>query len=278
LENQVFAPTVTRGKDLIWARAARVTGRPYLVRAAEEHSGPHSPWFWQGNLQGGGVLNDMMCHSVEAARYLLTDPKKSRSSLKPVKVQATIASLKWSKEKYAKELTQLSPEIDYTNHPSEDYAHATITFKDEDNNSLIAELTTSWCFVGAGLRLSFEMLGPEYSMKANTLSSGLDVFLSRRIQSSQGEDMVEKQNAEQGLMPVVPDEESTYGYTAENRHMVESFLLGQKPLLTFEDGVEVVKILMACYYSAQEERTINFDEAGLDEFIPDVAKGTWKPL
>lgn len=39
LENQVFAPTVTRGKDLIWARAARVTGRPYLVRAAEEHSG-----------------------------------------------------------------------------------------------------------------------------------------------------------------------------------------------------------------------------------------------
>jgi predicted dehydrogenase len=63
-----------------------------------------------------------------------------------------------------------------------------------------------------------------------------------------------------------------------HRHMVESFLLGQKPLLTFEDGVEVVKILMACYYSAQEERTINFDEAGLDEFIPNVAKGTWKPF
>lgn len=39
LENQVFAPTVTKGKDLIWSRAARVTGRPYLVRAAEEHSG-----------------------------------------------------------------------------------------------------------------------------------------------------------------------------------------------------------------------------------------------
>lgn len=39
LENQVFAPTVTKGKELIWARAAKVTGRPYLVRAAEEHSG-----------------------------------------------------------------------------------------------------------------------------------------------------------------------------------------------------------------------------------------------
>ncbi len=47
---------------------------PILARAAEEHSGPHMPWFWEGELQGGGVLNDMMCHSVEVARYLLTPP------------------------------------------------------------------------------------------------------------------------------------------------------------------------------------------------------------
>lgn len=62
LENQLFSPGVTRGRDLIWARGAALTGRPYLARAAEEHSGPHMPWFWQGQLQGGGVLNDMMCH------------------------------------------------------------------------------------------------------------------------------------------------------------------------------------------------------------------------
>ena len=60
LENQVFAPSVTRGKEIIWARGAKTTGRPYLARAAEEHSGPHMPWFWEGELQGGGVLNDMM--------------------------------------------------------------------------------------------------------------------------------------------------------------------------------------------------------------------------
>ncbi|HXV17337.1 MAG TPA: Gfo/Idh/MocA family oxidoreductase, partial [Gemmatimonadaceae bacterium] len=65
LENQLFAPDITRGKELIWARGAALTGRPYLARAAEEHSGPHMPWFWQASLQGGGVLNDMMCHSVE---------------------------------------------------------------------------------------------------------------------------------------------------------------------------------------------------------------------
>src|ERR1043166_7359732 len=52
LENQVFAPAVEVGRNLLWARGAKLTGRPYLARAAEEHSGPHAPWFWQGKLQG----------------------------------------------------------------------------------------------------------------------------------------------------------------------------------------------------------------------------------
>jgi predicted dehydrogenase len=48
LENQVFSPALVKGKDVIWSRAAVTTGRPYLARAAEEHSGPHEPWFWSG--------------------------------------------------------------------------------------------------------------------------------------------------------------------------------------------------------------------------------------
>ena len=43
LENQVFSPSITRGKEIVWARGAATTGRPYLARAAEEHSGPHMP-------------------------------------------------------------------------------------------------------------------------------------------------------------------------------------------------------------------------------------------
>ena len=88
LENQVFAPSITRGKEIIWARGAATTGRPYLARAAEEHSGPHMPWFWEGSLQGGGVLNDMMCHSVEEARFMLTEPRKPRNSIKAISISA----------------------------------------------------------------------------------------------------------------------------------------------------------------------------------------------
>ena len=57
LENQVFSPSITRGKEIVWARGAATTGRPYLARAAEEHSGPHMPWFWEGALQGGGAVS-----------------------------------------------------------------------------------------------------------------------------------------------------------------------------------------------------------------------------
>ena len=81
LEDQLFSPGLERGHAIAWARGAALSGRPYLARAAEEHSGPHMPWFWQGELQGGGVLNDMMCHSLEVARFLLTKPGAPRTCL-----------------------------------------------------------------------------------------------------------------------------------------------------------------------------------------------------
>ncbi|HMI45961.1 MAG TPA: Gfo/Idh/MocA family oxidoreductase, partial [Gemmatimonadaceae bacterium] len=278
LENQLFSPDITRGRELVWARGASLTGRPYLARAAEEHSGPHMPWFWQGNLQGGGVLNDMMCHSVEVVRHLLTKPGDPRSSIKPVRINANIASLKWSRPKYAKLLAEtMGKDVDYTKRPSEDFARATIEYEADSGETLIGEVTTSWSFIGAGLRLSAELLGPEYSMSWNTLDSSLKMFFSREVKGKSGEDLVEKQNAEMGLMPVVADEASVYGYTAENRHMARAFLRGEKPMLTFDDGFEVVQILMAAYMSAETGRTLEFPPKGLESFIPAVAKGSWNP-
>jgi predicted dehydrogenase len=278
LENQLFAPDITRGRELIWARGAALTGRPYLARAAEEHSGPHMPWFWQGSLQGGGVLNDMMCHSVEVVRHLLTKPGAPRSSIKPRRISAHIASLKWSRPGYAKRLTEtMGKEVDYTKRPSEDFARATIEYEADSGETLVGEVTTSWSFVGAGLRLSAELLGPEYSLSWNTLDTSLKMFFSREVQGKSGEDLVEKQNAEMGLMPVVADEAAAYGYAAENRHMTRAFLRGERPMLTFDDGLEVVQILMAAYMSAQKGQTLEFPPSGLESFVPDVAKGNWAP-
>lgn len=278
LENQVFAPHVSRGKTLAWARGAATTGRPYLARAAEEHSGPHMPWFWQGQLQGGGVLNDMMCHSALVIRHLLTEPGASRESVRPRKITGHIASLKWTRPAYAKKLSaMMGTAVDYTKAPAEDFASVMVEFETEDGLRVLGEATTSWSYVGAGLRLSAELLGPEYSLRWNSLDSGLTLFFSREVKGAQGEDLVEKQNAEIGQMPVVPDEAAAYGYEAEDRHFVRAFQGKEQPLLTFEDGVEVVRILMAAYKSAELGRTLDFESVDLDAFIPAVAQGTWRP-
>jgi predicted dehydrogenase len=278
MEDQIFTPAIDVGRKILWARGVPSAGRPYLARAAEEHSGPHKPWFWMGDLQGGGVLNDMMCHCVLVVRHMLTKPGAPYTTVRPVRITAHIASLKWSRPEYARQLAKnMGKEVDYIKHPSEDFASATIEYETDSGTTAIGEVSTSWSFVGAGLRLSAEMLGPEYSMTWNSLDTGLKIFLSRALHGQEGEDLVEKQNAESGQMPVLPDEAIAYGYAAENRHLVRSFLYGTKPALTFEDGLEVVQILMAAYQSAEQGKTIKLPARGLESYKPLVAQKKWKP-
>jgi predicted dehydrogenase len=114
-------------------------------------------------------------------------------------------------------------------------------------------------------------------MSVNTLQTEAQVFLSRNLQGEAGEDLVEKQNAEQGLMPVLADEAFTYGYIDENRHMVRAFLRGEAPAETCRDGLVVAELLMASYLSAEQGETVQLPDATLDEFVPQVAQGTWSP-
>jgi predicted dehydrogenase len=235
------------------------------------------PWFWQGEKQGGGVLSDMMCHSVEVARHLLTEPGKDRSSLRLISANATVASLKWTRPDYARRLREMmGPEVDYASRPAEDFARGTLLLEDEQGQKVMIECSTSWAYVGPGLRIQIELLGPEYAMELSTLNTGLKIFLSRNIRGTEGEDLVEKQNAEQGLMPVLEDEAGIYGYTAENRHMVEAFRKGQRPAETFHDGVAVVEMLMALYRSAELGCTVALPDAELESYVPPVARGEYR--
>ncbi|HEX3700752.1 MAG TPA: Gfo/Idh/MocA family oxidoreductase [Phenylobacterium sp.] len=272
LENQVFSSAVERGKEIVWRRAAPLAGRPYLARAAEEHAGPHEPWFWQGARQGGGVMSDMMCHSVEVGRFLLTAPDAPRDSLTVKAVQGQVAHLKWTQARYAKQLARDFKGVEMARQPVEDFARATITLEDAEGHELIVEASTSWSYVGPGLRIDLALLGPEYSMEFSSLNPGLKVFLSRAISGGQGEDLVEKQNAEQGLMPIVEDEAGIYGYIGENRHMVDCFRHGRTPIETFVDGVEVTKMVMALYKSAETGAVVRLPDASLETYVPAPAR------
>ena len=276
LENQVFSPAVVRGREILWKYGAKYAGRPYLARAAEEHGGPHASWFWNPTISGGGVLLDMMCHSFEAARCMLLDPSKPKDSLKPKKVSAEIASLKWTRPEYIEQLKKTYG-VDYSKVPAEDYATAVVVYEDDEGNIVLSETHTSWSFIGAGLRLTFEVLGPEYSLWINTLQPELFVFFSRNVKIPPSEEFVEKQNADQGLMPTIPDEAVTYGYQGENRYMVECFLKREQPAENWYDGLLIVQLMMAAYKSAEEGKKIDFKPEELETYVPKVAKGEWNP-
>jgi len=276
LENQVFAPAVMRGREAIWRHGARFAGRPYLARAAEEHGGPHSPWFWDPRLSGGGVLLDMTCHSLEADRCLLSDPEKPNEALKPLSVQSMTASLKWTREPYRSRLKE-DYGVDYGEAPAEDYALTIVEYEDDKGAPVLSEARTSWSFSGPGLRLTFEVLGPEYSVSINSLQQELNAFFSRGVKVPPSEEFVEKQAAEQGLMPIVPDEVVAYGYQSEDRHMVESFVRGEPPAEDWGDGLLVAQLMMAAYMSSERGEKIPFDPGALKGYSPKVASGEWDP-
>lgn len=53
-------------------------------------------------------------------------------------------------------------------------------------------------------------------------------------------------------------EAGVYGYTDENRHIVECFRKGEKPMENFEDGLAVIEILMGLDRAAESGETIRF--------------------
>ena len=62
-ENQIHMQSVQVSLAQL-AGVSQAMGPLTLARAAEEHAGPHSAWFWDPTQQGGGVLSDMGCHSI----------------------------------------------------------------------------------------------------------------------------------------------------------------------------------------------------------------------
>ena len=59
--------------------------------------------------------------------------------------------------------------------------------------------------------------------------------------------------------------------------MVQSFANGNRPEENFDDGLEVTRLLMAAYMSAEQEKTIKLPNSDIDTFIPAVARGEWNP-
>ena len=220
-ETEVFAPCVVKARESIESGAV---GRVLWVRSRESHSGPHSPHFWDIEKTGGGALNDLGCHCVEAARYFFGKEDKV------TEVMAWGANL-----------------VHTAKTKGEDNALLVLKFK----SGGIAHCELSWTTKG-GLDLRNEIHGSEGSLFTDvTRGTPIGSFTTK----SAGY-VVEKADIDFGWTRPLPEEAFAYGYQAEMRHFVECVRDGKTPRETYEDGYVVNRILDAGYKSMRSNKWV----------------------
>lgn len=196
-------------------------GKVTWARAREAHPGPHSAWFWDQELAGGGAIVDLGCHCIEIIRNFVG------KQVRPVEVVC------W---------------IDTLVHPieAEDNGIALIRFE----NGAIGQFEVSWTFRG-GMDLRDEVAGTEGTISLNHfLRTGFEMFST----GAGGEYVAEKAETESGWLFPVGDEVSELGYADMFTAMFEAMDRGVEPEETFYDGYVVNAVMDACYRSAASKQ------------------------
>ncbi len=218
LEDLVYTPKTL--KALASVRDGSL-GKILWVRSRETHPGPHSSWFWNKELAGGGAIVDMGCHCIEIARSFIG------KNIRPIEVVC------WG-------ATQVHP-ID-----SEDHAIGLVRYE----NGAIGQFEVSWSFRG-GMDLRDEVVGTEGTIWLNHwLRTGIEMFSSVGSQTY----VAEKSESSKGWMFPVGNEVSALGYLDMFEDMLNAFDAGQTPRETFFDGYVVNSIVDAAYRSIQSKR------------------------
>ncbi|MHC4324530.1 MAG: Gfo/Idh/MocA family protein [Planctomycetota bacterium] len=276
-ENQLHMPCVIEARNQL-ASVEQSMGSVHLSRSAEEHGGPHEPWFWDPTRQGGGVCCDMGCHSIAVGMYTLTPGGKAPDYLTPVSVTANMALLKWGKEPWISRLKERG--VDYKAAPAEDYSNVTIEFKDPETGVCsIAQATNSWMYDAPGLRLLMEAFGPGYSYTVNSLESPAGMFISDAAAAAveDSELALEKAQATRGALVLQPNEPDLYGYVTEWRDAISAFEQGKDAMLNFEYGRRITMLVMAAYMAHEKKKTIDLTDPEvlqeLESYVPMIQQG-----
>jgi predicted dehydrogenase len=213
LEDLVYTPKTLKAVEMVRNGAC---GRILWTRSREAHPGPHSAWFWDRKLSGGGALVDMGCHCIEIGRSFIG------KDIKPVEVMC------WAD-------TQVKP-IE-----AEDHAIALIKYE----SGAISQVEVSWNFRG-GMDLRDEVSGTEGTVRLDHwLRTGFEVFSSGKTDKY----VSEKAESDTGWLFPVGDEVHALGYPDMFTDMLDSLEMNKLPRETFYDGYIVNAIMDACYKS-----------------------------
>ncbi|MDP7740540.1 MAG: Gfo/Idh/MocA family oxidoreductase [Lentisphaeria bacterium] len=218
LEDLIYPPKTLKAIESVKNGAL---GKILWVRSRETHPGPHSDWFWDLEVAGGGAIVDMGCHCIEIIRNFVGKGNR------PVEVMC------WA---------------DTLVHPieAEDHGIALIKF----DSGAIGQLEVSWAFRG-GMDLRDEIAGSEGTIWLNHwLRTGFEMFTA----VGQGGYVAEKAEGDTGWLFPVGDEEGELGYPLMFADMFNAIDEGREPMETFYDGYVVNAVVDACYNSAKSKQ------------------------
>ena len=213
LEDLVYTPKTLKAYESVKNGAL---GKVLWARSRETHPGPHSDWFWDKDISGGGAIVDMGCHCIEISRNFIG------KDIRPTEVMC------WAD-------TQVHP-IE-----AEDSAVGLVRYA----NGAVGQFEVSWTFRG-GMDLRDEVSGTEGTIWLNHwLRTGIEMF------TAEGESgyVSEKAESETGWLFPVGDEVGALGYVEMFNDMLNAIDSGTSPMETFYDGYVVNAIMDAAYRS-----------------------------
>ena len=218
LEDLVYTPKTLKALAAVKKGAL---GKVLWARSRETHGGPHSDWFWNKQLSGGGAIVDMGCHCIEIARNFIGKENC------PLEVTC------WAD-------TQVHP-ID-----AEDHAVGMVRY----DNGAIGQFEVSWAFRG-GMDLRDEIAGTEGTIWLNHwLRTGFEMFTG----VGQGGYVAEKAEGDTGWLFPVGDEVGSLGYVEMFMDMFNAMDAGKPPMEDFYDGYITNCIIDACYKAAKSKK------------------------
>jgi len=218
LEDLVYTPKFLKSQEIVQSGSL---GKILWAKSREAHPGPHSDWFWNKELAGGGAIIDLACHCIEVSRSFIG------KDIKPIEIMC------WAD-------TQVKP-ID-----AEDHAIGLVKYE----NGAIGQFEVSWAFRG-GLDLRDEVMGSEGTIWSNGfMRTGLEVFTSNQAV----EYTAEKSESNQGWSYPVGDEVNDLGYNHMFTDMFNALDNNTSPKETFYDGYIVNAIMDAAYTSAKSKK------------------------
>jgi predicted dehydrogenase len=219
-EELCFAPKYERVRHLVKEGAV---GDVYMLKQSEKHSGPHTDWFYDVNLAGGGVLMDMGCHAMEWFRWMLGNAKAKS-------VYASMSTV------YHKDRTK-----------GEDNSVVIVEFE----NGVTAVAENSWAKHG-GMDDRSEVHGTGGVIYADLFMGNSAISYSKHGYGY----AMEKADTTVGWSFTVFEEVFNQGYPHELKHFVDCVRNNKQPLVTGEDGRVVLEILYAAYASAGQGKKI----------------------